>query len=311
MKYYCISDIHSYYKAMDESLKEAGYNKFNTNDCLVILGDIFDRGPETAELLNFIRSIPKENRILIRGNHEYLLKTIVKKFYPESHDWSNGTVRTCIDLYLSRHPYSKFRKEIKQIALDRVGAYGYYIMQSDSQIYNFILRHALSLEWWNLIAKDIKKSGIIEWIFESVEWVNYFELDKYIFVHSFIPLKNIDGLPSWYINDRSLEYFKDWRKTATEQEWLDATWGCPYKQFDAEYFSQELETDKILVCGHWHAADFHKNYEHITARDDSAYVGKNLIALDACTVLSGFCNVMTIDEDLNIDFYPKFEDQIK
>lgn len=306
-KYFVTSDIHSFYTAFATSLKESGFDSLNPDHILVLCGDLFDRGPDSAMIYQQIKAIPKERRILIRGNHEHLLKTIVNKWYPESHDWSNGTVRTCIDLYLSRHPYSKFKKEIKQAALDRIGTYGYYTMQSDTQLYNFILRHALSLEWWSLIAADIRKSGIIEWIFESDEWVNYFELDKYVFVHSFIPLFDECNLGT-YFNVEHLSYNPNWRNTATEQEWIDATWGCPYKQFDMGYFKQETDAGKVLVCGHWHAADFHKNYEHITERDDSAYVGNGLIALDACTVLSDFCNVMTIDENLNIDFYPKFEE---
>ena len=106
------------------------------------------------------------------------------------------------------------------------------------------------------------------------------------------------------------KYTPDWRTSMNASDWDRANWGCPYEQFDEGYFKKEAKKGNVLVCGHWHCSDFHLHYERDYqtrysikyARDDykndinKTYVGDNLIALDACTVLSGFCNVIVIDD---------------
>ena len=94
MKYFVISDVHSFYLEMLSSLKESGFDKKNPNHTLIVCGDIFDRGDKSVEVYKFLKSIPKKRCILIRGNHEQLYFQLLNKKYPESHDFSNGTVRT-------------------------------------------------------------------------------------------------------------------------------------------------------------------------------------------------------------------------
>ena len=72
MKYFVVSDIHSFYTPLKTCLDQAGYDVNNPEHIFVLNGDLFDRGNEASEVFNFVRSIPKERRILIRGNHEYL-----------------------------------------------------------------------------------------------------------------------------------------------------------------------------------------------------------------------------------------------
>ena len=90
-KYFVVSDIHSFYNALIEGLKRAGYDQENPNHILVVCGDIFDRGGQPLEVYNFLISLPKERRVLIRGNHEYLLRELINRQMPYSHDESNGT----------------------------------------------------------------------------------------------------------------------------------------------------------------------------------------------------------------------------
>ena len=61
---------------MMNSLTDAGFDVNNENHILVILGDIFDRGTEPIQMYNFLKEFPRDRRILIRGNHEYLLKEL-------------------------------------------------------------------------------------------------------------------------------------------------------------------------------------------------------------------------------------------
>ena len=74
MKYFAISDVHSFYTKMVEALKEAGFDKNNENHALVLCGDAFDRGDETVEMLNFLQSLSQDRFIYVRGNHEDLLE---------------------------------------------------------------------------------------------------------------------------------------------------------------------------------------------------------------------------------------------
>ena len=65
-KYFVASDIHSFYTPF---IKESNKSVFFSNEehILIICGDLFDRGSESLKLYEFIKSLPKERRILIRG----------------------------------------------------------------------------------------------------------------------------------------------------------------------------------------------------------------------------------------------------
>lgn len=93
-KYFIISDVHGFCKEMKQGLFRAGFRKNNPNHILVVLGDVFDRGDEAVKVFKYITSIPKKRRILVKGNHEYLYLDLLKKEFPERHDYSNGTVAT-------------------------------------------------------------------------------------------------------------------------------------------------------------------------------------------------------------------------
>lgn len=94
-KYFVVTDVHSYYDEMIEALNKAGYDKTNTEHIFVSCGDLFDRGPKSKECLDYVLSIPKERRILIKGNHEENLIELIKgkRGFDES-DRHNGTYRT-------------------------------------------------------------------------------------------------------------------------------------------------------------------------------------------------------------------------
>jgi len=94
MKYFFISDIHSFYTEMITALKKAKFDKDNPEHCLVVLGDVFDRGNETKQVYEFLTSLNQDRLILIRGNHEQLYLELLKKRLPDNYDYSNGTVKT-------------------------------------------------------------------------------------------------------------------------------------------------------------------------------------------------------------------------
>ena len=97
-KYFVTSDIHSFYTIFHNALLDAGWEQDNPNHILIICGDVFDRGNEAKELLDYLLSIPEERLILIRGNHEDLLDACIDeieldKSVNEVH-YYNGTLGT-------------------------------------------------------------------------------------------------------------------------------------------------------------------------------------------------------------------------
>ena len=290
-KFFVVSDIHGHYYQLIRDLKEAGYDKDNSNHCLIVLGDIFDRGRQPLEVYNFLRSIPKERRVLIRGNHETLLRDLVARGFAEPHDEHNGTYLTLWD--------------IAQVDFDEWN-YAYYDelikYTFGSSEYNEY-RDRKSEEKKNLLYKNSKIKEILDWI-ASDEWVNYYETKDYIFVHSWIPLcEHIDWTETrqhnYIIKSGPDTYREDWRN-ATQQEWEDAMWGCPWKKAKEGL----NETGKTIVCGHWHTSDFFNNLKNKNSKkkyniyNNPIYKSNRykLIGIDACTAITLVINVFTFEE---------------
>jgi serine/threonine protein phosphatase 1 len=127
------------------------------------------------------------------------------------------------------------------------------------------------------------------------EMVNYFETEHYIFVHSFIPVINKDGLPAHYTHNRHFEYNPDWRN-ASQKDWEDATWGNPFDMIK----NGLNQTGKTIVFGHWSVEDKWAEDENRTAFDENArfdtYYGDSYIGIDATTAYSKKVNVLVLED---------------
>lgn len=83
MMYYVISDIHSHYNAMVTALLKSGYNSENPNHHLIVIGDLFDRGKQATEVLEFLYQLNLEEKAtIILGNHD----TFLLDFLEGKHD---------------------------------------------------------------------------------------------------------------------------------------------------------------------------------------------------------------------------------
>lgn len=69
MAKYVMSDLHGCYDKFIEMLKVI---QFSDKDELYILGDIFDRGPQPIDILDYI--INHKNITLLKGNHEKMFE---------------------------------------------------------------------------------------------------------------------------------------------------------------------------------------------------------------------------------------------
>lgn len=127
--------------------------------------------------------------------------------------------------------------------------------------------------------------------------VNYFETEKYIFVHSWIPLIVEDDYPKYYTREREYHFNPDWRN-ATEKEWEEAMWGNPF-----EIAAQGLnQTGKTIVFGHWNCSFGHKLLGHCNSEIGEDAIWKpfyadGIIGIDRCTVHTGECNVIVLEDN--------------
>lgn len=88
-----VSDVHGFYDEMMAALKEVNFNP--ETDLFVNCGDAMDRGSQPRQVIEFLNRLP--NKVLIKGNHEQLMKDAIKRKCFLSHDIHNGTANTAYD----------------------------------------------------------------------------------------------------------------------------------------------------------------------------------------------------------------------
>ena len=98
MKYFVCSDIHGYYDEWQTALKQNGFDMNNQQHKIIICGDLFDRGHQPKEIIDFILA-HKDKFIIIRGNHEDWMQEMIDRNYNTRRDLSYGTAYTIVDLY--------------------------------------------------------------------------------------------------------------------------------------------------------------------------------------------------------------------
>lgn len=103
--YFIFSDVHSFYSILKDNLEKNSFEYDNKDHILISCGDLFDRGYEAKELLDFLVKFKTEypdRLILVKGNHEDLLEDcynqIINKQQISYHHWTNRTVDTICQL---------------------------------------------------------------------------------------------------------------------------------------------------------------------------------------------------------------------
>lgn len=258
-KYFVTSDIHSYYNPFIKELNKKGFDVENKEHILIICGDLFDRGPDSVKLYEFIMSLSSDRRILIRGNHEYLFIDLLRKDLPDYYDHTNGTVRTFNDF--THYKY-----------------YDWYDLIVDKKI--------KEIEKW--ILSD-------EWVdyFETSKYIF-----THAFIPLMID-DNSSSKHMYNVNEKYLVYKDDWRKsTAKEFEnatwgcpWKLAKSGlnktgktivCGH--WHTSDFFNNLKHLRIKY-------DLHKK--------NPIFVSKRykLIGLDGCTAATNKVNILVLNEN--------------
>lgn len=112
MKYFVCADIHGFYDEWMKTLKEKQFDINNPHHKIIICGDLFDRGRQPKEIIDFVLS-NKDKIIFIKGNHEDLMEEMIERNKNTIADISNGTTGTIIDLY---HEWQVSEFDLKKIA---------------------------------------------------------------------------------------------------------------------------------------------------------------------------------------------------
>lgn len=155
IRFFCCSDIHSFFDVWMLALNNKGFDINNSDDKLIICGDLFDRGNESVKCYEFVKRLSEEGRLIyIRGNHEDLLLDCIDELKKEklvsSHHISNGTVRTLAN----------------------------FLNCSETAI----LYYAFDSEKFRNVSEELTN-------FINKNTLDYFQLADKVFVHSWVPFK--------------------------------------------------------------------------------------------------------------------------
>jgi predicted phosphodiesterase len=105
MRHICISDVHGDFDSMMKALNEVSYDPESGKDLIILAGDGFGRADFSSDLggsrrvYEYMTSpIHKNKPIYIFGNHEDILRNILRKRMISYLDIQNGELNTILSL---------------------------------------------------------------------------------------------------------------------------------------------------------------------------------------------------------------------
>ena len=153
-KYFITSDVHGFFNELMVALNSKEFDVNNSDHKLIVLGDLFDRGPDNRKVYEFVKSLG-DRFIYVRGNHEDLLGDCVREIVygreVSEHHWHNKTVDTIAEF--TQMNINAFR--------------------------GFVRWENVNQTTWEVM------KPILDWIDEKS--VDCYELDDNVFVHGWIP----------------------------------------------------------------------------------------------------------------------------
>lgn len=255
---YTVSDTHSFYAPFIEALDEKGFFE-NEKNKLLLLGDALDRGPDTKRMIEFLLSLHREGRLIyVKGNHEWLFVECLQEL-------SRGKVFE-IACGMSPHYLNGTFSTMLEIAdMTEVEA----VSAPDE-----LVRRVMASDYYNILLP---------------ECINYYETEKYVFTHGFIPCDFNDSKECLNL----YKYNPEWRN-ADNLDWHKASW---LNGIDMVCKYNISVPDKTIVVGHIRSSYGHTRYNGSTDKNNfSVFSTNGLLAIDACTVKSGKVNCLCFEE---------------
>lgn len=216
---------------------------------LILCGDAFDRGYEARKLQDFLLNLREKDRLIYVRGNHEDLAMDMLK------EMRKGYVG-------NHHIQNGTLHTARQLA--------------DSDVKTMFD-----------LGTQFEKSPYITELIPST--VDYFETDKYVFTHGWIPCtyKTVSG--------ETFVYNPDWRN-ANKVNWDKARWTNGMKAHNKGC----VEPNKTIVCGHYHTSWGHsviekKCKEFSYTSDFTPYRAPGIIAIDGCVAYSGLVNCLVID----------------
>lgn len=261
-KLFICSDIHGYYKEMKEALDEAGFNEKNDNHMLIVLGDVWDRGPDALALYEYLKPLTESGKAVVtRGNHEKFFMDFLEGPVSSFNYIYNGTAETIADFWHRTAPFESW-----------------CTLEGDCNP-----TQESYAKWAKICRNEINEEypELLSWIKSQPR---YFETKHYIMTHGAIDTK----VPEWHYPHCYKYNLEDW-------DALDFNDGSFFGE-------SIVNTDKTIIIGHFGTRFLREKYKYplepeheddILTRDDG-----RVIALDATTVLSHKINVLVVEDEL-------------
>jgi len=166
MKYFCVSDIHGEYDDLIKALVEKDFNK--DIHTLISIGDPFDRGPKSKEVLEFLLSLP--NRIIIWGNHDKRLEKLYYTEFATVIDICNGVAETVKSFTGNYAIKNEFQIDTALIDLHRTDVGDELAQYFKEAVYAAEFTHYIATHAWIPVSIDYKKATKNEW--DQALWTN-------------------------------------------------------------------------------------------------------------------------------------------
>lgn len=170
----------------------------------------------------------------------------------------------------------------------------------------------------SIAIEDCKNNEQIQKYLNSC--IDYFETDKYIFVHGWIPCKRSDDT-NHHSKNIKFEYDENWRIG----NWYDASWICCFDAWNQGI----IVKDKTIIAGHWHTSYGHSKYHKRGKEFEEGWLqiwnklyndskihtaffdifkDDGIIAIDACTSYSGKVNCLKLSKQKSLDYWRKINE---
>jgi len=116
-KYFVLSDIHGHFTEMLFALSEKDYDSENQHHHLIVIGDMFDRGEQSKEVLEYLYNLHKEMKAtIIIGNHDNFLIELLngeysKAYFNMKHNGLSKTIESLTNKKTGKLRNLKYLKE--------------------------------------------------------------------------------------------------------------------------------------------------------------------------------------------------------